>query len=103
LHTERFFYVPAQGLLCLLALLSGTPKQVLSLIPDAENGLFSRLIFYYMNILPVWKDVFAGYDSQTLDDYFRAISVISFSIFTKFCNSSPSRCALRYRFKVDSV
>ena len=24
-----------------------------------------------MNILPVWKDVFAGDDSQTLDDYFR--------------------------------
>lgn len=56
---------------CLSALLSGTPKQVSALIPNAENGLFSRFIFYYMNILPVWKDVFAGNDSQTLDDYFR--------------------------------
>jgi len=55
----------------LSALLSGTPKQVSTLIPNAENGLFSRFIFYYMNILPVWKDVFAGDDSQTLDDYFR--------------------------------
>jgi len=55
----------------LSALLSGTPKQVSTLIPNAENGLFSRFIFYYMNILPVWKDVFAGDGSQTLDDYFR--------------------------------
>ena len=55
----------------LSALLSGTPKQVSTLIPNAENGLFSRFIFYYMNILPVWKDVFAGDDGQTLDDYFR--------------------------------
>ena len=39
----------------LSALLSGTPKQVSTLIPKAENVLFSRFIFYYMNILPVWS------------------------------------------------
>jgi hypothetical protein len=55
----------------LSALLSGTPKQVSTLIPNAENGLFSRFMFYYMNIKPEWKDVFAGDTSQTLDDYFR--------------------------------
>jgi hypothetical protein len=55
----------------LSALLSGTPKQVLALIPNAENGLFSRFIFYFMNIKPVWKDVFAGDSNTTLDDYFR--------------------------------
>ena len=55
----------------LSALLSGTPKQVSALIPNAENGLFSRFIFYYMNILPIWNDVFAGDNSQTLDDYFK--------------------------------
>ncbi len=54
----------------LSALLSGTPKQVSTLIPNAENGLFSRFIFYYINIKPVWKDVFAGDDNTTLDDYF---------------------------------
>jgi len=32
------------------ALLSGTPKQISSLITDAENGLLSRFLFYYMNI-----------------------------------------------------
>jgi hypothetical protein len=31
---------------CLSALLSGTPKQIQILIPNAENGLFSRFMFY---------------------------------------------------------
>jgi hypothetical protein len=55
----------------LSALLSGTPKQVSALIPNAENGLFSRFIFYFMNIKPVWKDVFANSGNQTLDIYFK--------------------------------
>jgi len=54
----------------LSALLSGTPKQVSALIPNAENGLFSRFIFYFMNIRYEWKDVFAGESGQTLDLYF---------------------------------
>ena len=31
----------------LSAVLSGTPRQISALLPDAENGLFSRFIFYY--------------------------------------------------------
>jgi hypothetical protein len=54
----------------LSALLSGTPKQVLSLIPNAENGLFSRFMFYFMNLRPVWKDVFAGNDEEPLEHQF---------------------------------
>lgn len=54
----------------LSALLSGTPRQVSTLIPNAENGLFSRFIFYFMNIRYEWKDVFAGESGQTLDHYF---------------------------------
>jgi hypothetical protein len=54
----------------LSALLSGTPRQVSTLIPNAENGLFSRFIFYFLNILPIWNDVFAGSTDQTLDSYF---------------------------------
>ena len=79
----------------LSALLSGTPKQVSTLIPNAENGLFSRFIFYYMNILPVWKDVFAGDDSQTLDDYFRYLGNQFFD-FYKILNhqSEPLRFCL---------
>ena len=55
---------------CLSTVLSGTPKQVSALIPSAENGLFSRFIFYFMNVKPVWKNVFASTTDNGLDDYF---------------------------------
>lgn len=53
----------------LSALLSGTPRQIQSLIPDTENGLFSRFIFYYMNVRLEWNDVFAD-SEETLDAFF---------------------------------
>lgn len=55
---------------CLSGVFSGTPRQVSSLIPNAENGLFSRFIFYFMNIQPVWKNVFAITSDNGLNDYF---------------------------------
>jgi len=55
---------------CLSTVLSGTPKQISSLIPNAENGLFSRFIFYFMNMQPIWKNVFASSISNGLHDYF---------------------------------
>ncbi len=55
---------------CLSGMFTGTPKQVSSLIPNAENGLFSRFIFYFMNIQPVGKNVFAISSDNGLDDYF---------------------------------
>jgi len=58
----------------LSALLSGTPKQVLSLIPDSENGLFSRFLFYYINLQPVWKNVFAGNENAPLEYQFDRIA-----------------------------
>ncbi len=54
----------------LSTVLSGTPKQISSLIPNAENGLFSRFIFYFMNVQPIWKDVFATTSAKGLDEYF---------------------------------
>lgn len=53
----------------LSALLSGTPRQIQSLIPDTENGLFSRFIFYFMNVRLEWKDVFAE-SEEPLDSFF---------------------------------
>lgn len=55
---------------CLSTVLSGTPKQVLNLIPSSEDGLFSRFMFYYMNMQPVWSNVFASNTPTGLDDYF---------------------------------
>lgn len=47
---------------CLSVLLSGTPAQVRPLIPSAENGLFSRQLFYCMPAIDEWTDQF---DSET--------------------------------------
>ena len=65
----------------LSALLSGTPKQVSALIPSAENGLFSRFIFYFMNVRPVWNDVFANSSDQTLDSYFNHLGMQFFDLY----------------------
>lgn len=48
----------------LSVVLSGTPKQVKSLIHNAENGLLSRFIFYCMSATDEWLDSFSGYDSD---------------------------------------
>jgi hypothetical protein len=55
---------------CISCLLSGTPKQISALIPNAENGLFSRFMFYYMNIKPSWKNVFEKKTENGLGEYF---------------------------------
>jgi hypothetical protein len=58
---------------CLSTVLSGTPKQIATLVPNAENGLFSRFMFYYMNIKPVWKDVFAKRAKVGLEEHYEAL------------------------------
>lgn len=55
------------------AVLSGTPQQILNLIPDAENGLFSRFIFYVMPTQLVWHDMFVTKDNTTADEMFERI------------------------------
>jgi hypothetical protein len=55
---------------CLSVILSGTPGQVVSLIPNAENGLFSRFIFYYLDLESAWIDVFAHSSSNALDVHY---------------------------------
>lgn len=81
----------------LSALLSGTPKQVASLIPNAENGLFSRFIFYHMNISLVWNDVFAGDSNQTLDEYFNSLGREFFDLHN-ILKSNPT--SIRFSFTV---
>ena len=65
----------------LSALLSGTPRQVQSLIPDAENGLFSRFMFYCMNIRLQWIDVFACNENESLDQRFNRFGDVFFDFY----------------------
>ena len=46
----------------LSVVLAGTPEQVRRLIPDAENGLLSRFIFYFIPFRRGIRDVFATDD-----------------------------------------
>ena len=77
----------------LSALLSGTPRQILSLIPDTENGLFSRFVFYFMNVRLVWNDVFAN-STETLDFMFEQLGQQFFELYKILQASQPIRFAL---------
>ena len=81
----------------LSALLSGTPRQISSLIPNAENGLFSRFMFYFMNLRPIWKDVFAGDDEQPLEHKFDVYGK-EFLDFNLFLRQQPVR--FRFAFSI---
>lgn len=54
----------------LSVLLSGTPGQVAPLIPSAENGLFSRQVFYYMPGVKHFVSQFTD-DDRDLTTYFQ--------------------------------
>ena len=57
----------------LSVLLSGTPAQVQPLIPSAENGLFSRQLFYSMPATTGWVNQFGGTEGNNdLDRRFEA-------------------------------
>jgi len=58
---------------CISTVLSGTPKQVITLMPNAENGLFSRFMFYYLDIDAAWVDVFAHSNSNGLEEHYKAL------------------------------
>lgn len=77
----------------LSALLSGTPHQILTLIPDAENGLFSRFIFYNMNLKLEWRDVFSE-STDCLDDYFINLGQQFFQFYQTLQQSQPIRFSL---------
>ena len=73
----------------LSVLLSGTPRQIQSLIPDAENGLFSRFIFYCLNVDLQWHDVFAHMDETPIDDHFRKLGKEYYNLYQILLESPP--------------
>ncbi len=77
----------------LSTVLSGTPEQLKSLVKDAENGLFSRFIFYRLNSGLTWKNVFAAQEGRSLDEEFELLGH-QFCDFYYRLSSSPN---LRYR------
>ncbi len=58
----------------LSVMLAGTPGQVSKLIPDAENGLFSRFLFYRFERVPLWRDVSPISGRPSLNKHFGGLS-----------------------------
>lgn len=54
--------------------LSGTPKQVFNIIASAEDGLFSRFIFYVFKTDAVWLDPSPKGNPINLTEYFKTQS-----------------------------
>ena len=54
--------------------LSGTPSQVLTLIPSAEDGLFSRFLFYVFEVEVNWRDVSPEGKQQNFHSFFQSQS-----------------------------
>ena len=78
----------------LSTLLTGTPRQVLNLITDAENGLFSRFIFYFLELRLVWNDVFSTHTDTTLDEHFQRLGQEFHDFHTILEKSSDIRFSL---------
>lgn len=76
------------------AVLSGTPMQISSLIPSAENGLFSRFIFYFMNIKAEWKDVFEEVTDDGLENYFENLGLEFYELY----NVLQSQTEVKFSF-----
>jgi hypothetical protein len=54
--------------------LSGTPKQIYNIIPSAEDGLFSRFLYYVFKTDTVWTDPSPRGNPINLTDYFNTKS-----------------------------
>lgn len=78
----------------LSALLTGTPNQIATLIPNAENGLFSRFIFYVMNIKNVWKNVFASKTENGLENHFQNLGQQFFQLYNSLQSNKQIQFSL---------
>ncbi|WP_271393556.1 DUF3987 domain-containing protein [Aequorivita sinensis] len=73
---------------CLSCVLTGTPKQVLALMPNAENGLFSRFIFYQMPMSTQWKNVFAIDSKRGLNEYFDKLGIQFYELYRQLITNT---------------
>ena len=75
----------------LSAIFSGTPRQVSTLIPDAENGLFSRFMFYSMPLKIEWLNVFDTKSNRTLDTQFDFFAQRFLNVYNYLKTCQPMR------------
>lgn len=78
----------------LSVLLSGTVNQIAPLVQDAENGLFSRFIYYRMPSNVNWIDPFASSKDLPLGIKFDAIGNEYFDLYANLINAGGIKFTL---------
>lgn len=78
--TDNFYLEIERPQLSLV--LSGTPDQLKPLVKSRDNGLFSRLMFYYFDEVADWKDVFQD-DLRNIKGEYDAAGKVVFSFYGK--------------------
>jgi len=66
--------------------LSGTPKQVHNMMPDVENGLFSRFLFYAFEDNSDFKNPFVSHRPVNYTDFFREKATVIFDLHNQLKN-----------------
>jgi len=74
--------------------ISGTPGQVQNLISSAEDGLFSRFMFYCFKGETTWRDVSPGQNGFSLTQHFQGLSK-QFTTFAEFLMENPTAFGLQ--------
>ena len=72
----------------LAIVLSGTPGQVLNLMPNVENGLFSRFLFYAFEDETEFKHPFKSYKKVNYIDFFNQKGKEIFDLYNMLANNS---------------
>ena len=73
----------------LSVLLSGTPCQIQNLFHDAENGLFSRFLFYHLNVDLKWHVNFASKSKEPIDRYYKELGYKYYALYRMLESSRP--------------
>jgi hypothetical protein len=65
--------------------LSGTPRQVQNMMPDVENGLFSRFLYYAFEDNSDFKNPFISHRQVDYIEYFKLQGLRIFKLYKKLC------------------
>jgi len=82
----------------LAIVLSGTPKQVHNMMPDVENGLFSRFLYYAFEDFADFKNPFISYQNKNYTAFFEEQGNKIFELYREL-NSLPK--PVRFNFTYD--
>ncbi len=66
--------------------LSGTPKQVHNMMPDVENGLFSRFLYYAFEDYSDFKNPFVSHQKVNYTDFFETKGEQIYELYQILCS-----------------